>query len=161
MSAINIVAYVREKSAALQYGGTDPSNHRIEIVAVHYNTVLRNRYCVHINRCLIFRCTLLPGAFFLVADADECADAIRRSNSSSLCGDHEQCVNTIGSYICRPTAECVGGFSVDPVSLRCVGKSLAIEACAVAAAQLVASSRWQTAAIAAASGRKSQWSIVR
>ena len=73
------------------------------------------------------------------ADADECAAPRRRAGarsqrpgrdgggrrSSSVCRRHEHCVNTLGSYVCRPTATCVGGFTVDPATRRCVGNSAA------------------------------------
>ena len=60
-------------------------------------------------------------------DADECAlqrtAGGRRQPKAPICSIHEHCVNTIGSYICQPTASCVGGFAVDPATRRCVGNS--------------------------------------
>ena len=68
---------------------------------------------------------------FGAPDADECSlhraavrrAARRRSKSpASICSTHEHCVNTLGSYVCQPTADCVGGFRVDPDTRRCVGE---------------------------------------
>lgn len=66
-------------------------------------------------------------ARFAIADTDECAPqraaGVRRTSKTPICSMHEHCVNTVGSYICQPTASCVGGFTVDPVTRRCVGNS--------------------------------------
>ena len=69
--------------------------------------------------------TSMRTAYVTVADTDECAlyraAGGRRRSKTPICNSHEHCVNTVGSYVCRPTASCVGGFTVDPLTRRCVG----------------------------------------
>ena len=48
-----------------------------------------------------------------ILDIDEC-----QQDSTSVCGPHSSCKNTIGSYRC----DCEGGYQYDSSGLTCIGK---------------------------------------
>lgn len=51
-------------------------------------------------------------------DVNEC------ETEEHSCNLHkEECVNSIGSYRCKPRPDCPVGFTRDATSLRCVGKN--------------------------------------
>lgn len=54
--------------------------------------------------------------FFLFVDINECAEG-------SPCQRNEQCINTHGSYRCRPLLTCGVGYQMNDMGSQCIGKS--------------------------------------